>query len=133
MLTQGIILGIIIFILDMFIFGKSLVKPQKKLTAKATKEVKKQLELNIPFSLLTQVFFAIILIYSYIFLLTFKVFARGINGGTAFSLLIYIPMLYMYINSWLWGDKDFRIKLAPGIFSWLAKFIVTCIYLGVFI
>lgn len=131
MITKGIILAVILFILDLLIFTTGFLgKKGKKLAGKELAAAKRKLEFNIPFSLLLQVFLALVIVSLYIVLVAGKIFARNLSGALSFALLIYLPMLYLIVNSWLWADKDLRNKLAPSIYSWLAKFLATGLFLG---
>ena len=132
MIIKSMVLGILVFLFDLLIFGYVLiVEDNKKKSAKELKKLKTRLGFVIPIVLLIQVFFSIVLMYTFSFLLAFHVFDKNIIGGISFAFLFFVPMLYLLMGSWLWGDKQTNARLAPSIISWVVKFSIAGIYIGI--
>ncbi|MFC1517017.1 hypothetical protein ACFL5G_00515 [Candidatus Margulisiibacteriota bacterium] len=131
MITKSLILGILIFLLDLLIFGYGIVKKTAKgCSPEEMKRLKMRLTFVIPIVLFIQLFFAIVLIFTFQFLSAFKVFEKTIGGGLSYAFIFFVPMLYILLSNLQWGDKEANTKIMPGIISCVVKFSVVGLYLG---
>ncbi len=132
MVAKSIILGILLFVFDFLIFGKFMKgKLKAKMSTKELSVSKEKIRLTIPTVLFIQVFFAFLLVYTFNFGVVFRMFQKTVQDGLAFVIMIFLPMLYLLINTWLWGTKDDNSTLYVSIASWLAKFLFVGFYLGI--
>lgn len=133
LVVKSIILGVLIFLFDLLVFLSAQVNVRKKkLSPAELKKAKARIGFVVPIELFIQVFFAFILMYTFRFLLAFRIVGRDVVGGFSYAFIFFVPMLYLLLNSWLWGDKEFNDKLLVSIISWLLKFAVAGLYLGLF-
>lgn len=131
MILKSMILGIIIFIFDLFIFGYFIIiRESKGLKGAELQKFKNRLALVIPIVLFIQLFLAIVLMYTYNFLCIYKVFSRDIIGGMSFALIFFIPMIYLLVGNLQWGTNNANKELLPSMLSLLMKLIVVGVYVG---
>jgi hypothetical protein len=123
-------LGVLLFASDMLVFLTAMLVRKKKLSKAEVNKTKAWISYVIPIELFIQVFFALVLMYTYHFLMAFNIVSRDLVGGFSYAFIFFVPMLYLLFNSWLWGDREFGEKLLPSIISWLIKFILAGTYLG---
>jgi len=134
LMTKAVILGIVFFLFDLFIYGYDTYfkKQDEKYTKKQIEELKRRLRLIIPGSLFVQTFFGLLLMFAYNTMIEAEVFPKSFAGSWGFSVIFLLPVLYLLINMYLWYDDDLKNTLVPGINSWLSKFMGAFIFLSLF-
>ncbi len=131
LVAKSVAFGVLFFLFDLSVYLYALLGGKKKLAKNELAKTKAKIGFIIPIVLFIQVFFAFILVYTYKFLMAFRLVKADLTGSFSYAFIFFVPMLYLLLNSWLWGDKDFNNKLMPSMLSWLIKFALTGLFLGV--
>jgi hypothetical protein len=110
-------LGFIIFLIDaifytFYIFSLKDIKERSIFMEK--------LKYTVPIGLFMQVFFALIFVFTFKFLAVFKALDTTVGGGLYFSYVLFLPMLYMLFNNWLWLTPK-KGTTYLNIFAWGVK------------
>ncbi|MFC1517001.1 hypothetical protein ACFL5G_00435 [Candidatus Margulisiibacteriota bacterium] len=127
MVGMGVILGFIIFTVDLLLYGLYAVT---NLDDEERKELIEKLKFTIPIGLFMQVFFALIFIFTFRFLAVFKALNPSIGGGLYFAYIMFLPMLYMLFNNWLWLETKKATTLL-NILSWGFKLAICGIFVSI--
>ncbi len=130
LVLKSVLLGILLFLFDLLVFLSTQTDTKKKMSKSSVQKAKSRIGFIIPIELFIQVFFALILMFTFHFLLAFNIISKDLIGSFSYAFIFFVPMLYLLLNSWLWGDKEFNEKLLLSMISWLLKFAITGIYLG---
>lgn len=126
MVAKGLLLGLIIFLVDLIsytIWAMTTADPAER------KEVVAKLKYIIPIGLFMQVFFALIFLFTFRFLAIFKALEQNIGGGLYFAYILFLPLLYMQFNSWLWLESK-RASALLNITAWGIKLAVCGIFVA---
>jgi hypothetical protein len=126
MVQKGILLGLIIFIIDFItysIFAFTSMSEEEK------RELVAKLKFTIPIGLFMQIFFALIFLFTFRFLAIFKALEQNMSGGLYFSYILFLPLLYMQFNNWLWTETK-KMATMVSIISWGIKLAVCGIFVA---
>ena len=124
MIFKSILLGFMIFLVDLFAYGFYIFQIAD---LKEKKDILNKLKFTIPIGLFMQVFFALIFVFTFRFLAIFKALNPSIGGGLYFSYIMFLPMLYMLFNNMLWLDAK-RSSTYLNIFVWGIKLAICGVF-----
>jgi len=117
MILKSILLGFVIFLVDLIFYTLYII------FSKDSKEKAifiEKLKFTIPIGIFMQVFFALIFVFTFRFLAVFKALDTNVGGGLYFSYVLFLPMLYMLFNNWLWLNPK-KGTTYLNIFAWGIK------------
>ncbi len=127
LLSSGFVLGLILFVVDFAVFGifalTTLNKEEKAVFVS-------KLGYTIPIGLFMQVFFALIFLFTFRFLAIFKALEQSVSGGLYFSYVMFLPLMYMQFNNWLWMDLK-RTTTLLNLLAWGIKLAICGLFVAV--
>lgn len=117
MVWKGCLLGGLIFIVDFVAYSLYALMG---MNAEDRAELAGKLKYTIPIGLFMQVFFAQIFLFTFRFLAIFKALEQNLSGGLYFAYILFLPLLYMQFNNWLWMESK-RTATLVNIAAWGIK------------
>jgi hypothetical protein len=123
---KGFVLGLIIFTVDLIAYTICSFTSLNKIERQ---ELVSKLKYTIPIGLFMQVFFALIFLFTFRFLAIFKALEQDVGGGLYFAYILFLPLLYMQFNNWLWMDTK-RITTFLNITAWGLKLAICGVFVA---
>ncbi len=124
--AKGIVLGLIIFTIDMLVYAICAMMYFDKTERE---ELSAKLKYTLPIGLFMQVFFALIFLFTFRFLAIFKALDQSVGGGLYFAYILFLPLLYMQFNNWLWLDTK-RTTTFLNITAWGIKLAICGVFVA---
>lgn len=100
MVYKGLILAFLIFLVDCIFYGYYIFL--HGIDAEEKSKLIEKLKYSLPIGLFMQIFFAQIFVFTFRFLAIFKALEPSLGGGLYFAYILFLPILYMLFNNWLW-------------------------------
>ncbi len=117
MIFKSIMLGFLIFLVDAVFYGIYIASSEE---SAEKREFIAKLKFIVPIGIFMQTFFALIFVFTFRFLAIFKALDVNTLGGLYFSYILFLPMLYMLFNNWLWLNSK-RSTTYLNIMAWGIK------------